>query len=79
MLSTLRGQGWLGRVICLVQRLRFRSGRLGFTVGLTVVNLGLASTVVLPLMTGRGDPRRLVVSAKAVMFASLVLTALPLR
>lgn len=53
--------------------------RLGFAVGLTVVNLGLASTVVLPLMTGHGDPRRLVVSAKIVMFAYLVLTALQLR
>src|SRR5262249_52967022 len=50
-----------------------------FTLALTVVNLGLASTVVLPLMTGRGDPRRLVVFAKAVMFAYLVLIALQLR
>jgi 4-hydroxybenzoate polyprenyltransferase len=50
-----------------------------FAIGLTVVNVGLASTVVLPLMLGRGDPRRLVVFAKAVMFAYLVLTALQLR
>ena len=48
---------------------------LGFAIGLTVVNLGLVSTAVLPLMTGRGDPRRVVTSAKAVMFADLVLTA----
>ncbi len=53
--------------------------RLGFVVGLTVVNVGLASMVVQPLMSGRGDPHRVVVSAKVVMFAYLVLTALQLR
>jgi 4-hydroxybenzoate polyprenyltransferase len=53
--------------------------RPGFAVGLTVVNLGLASTVVLPLVTGRGDPRRLALAAKAVMFSYLVLAALQVR
>jgi len=40
---------------------------------------GLASMVVLPCVTGHCDPRRLVVSAKVVMFAYLVLVALQVR
>jgi geranylgeranylglycerol-phosphate geranylgeranyltransferase len=52
---------------------------LTFAVGLTVVNLGLISTAVLPLMKGQGDPKRVVTSVKAVMFAYLLLIALHLR
>lgn len=51
----------------------------GFSMGLTVVNLGLASTVVLPLLMGLGGTRRLVAYSKAVMFAYLVLIALQLH
>lgn len=53
--------------------------RFGFALGWTVVNVGLVSMVVLPLMTGRGDPGRLAVAAKAVMFGYLALAFLLVR
>jgi 4-hydroxybenzoate polyprenyltransferase len=51
----------------------------GFAIGLTVVNLGLATAVSLPLISGRADPRRLVNSIKVAMIAYLLLIALQLR
>ncbi len=51
----------------------------GFTVGLTIVNLGLILLVLVPLSSGGSDFRRLVGTVKAAMFAYLALTALHLR